>query len=118
MGQGVGDSQSALEADLQPPGAQNEMSDVVQSQKDSHHCHRVTAKPERGECNERAKGQPACPDEPVADTAKRTTESGPESFYHRRRNAIQLRARQRSHGNACEIGMGVEVPCVSAERFL
>src|SRR4051794_7079749 len=93
------------------------MPDVVDRQKNSDDQKGSRAEPERTECDERAKRQPARPYQSIANTPKRSAKSGAKALDHRCGNAVELRPRESTNGDSREIRMSVEILRVPAERF-
>src|SRR4029079_11909134 len=117
MPQRVGHSQSLLETDAKAPHPEREVSEIVQHEKDSHDSQRSCVEPERAECHERAQWKPARPHETIANAAERSTQCRPKTVDHGGRNSVQLRARERADGDACEIRVSIEVSRVTRQRF-
>ncbi len=93
------------------------MTRVVQPKEDSDHGAGSRSDAERGEGHQRAEGQPARPDKPVANAAQWPAQSRSEPLDQRWRDAVELRARQCTHSDAGEVRMSVEVTGVPTKRL-
>ena len=91
MSEGGRDTESVPPAGAEGPVAQPEMPQVVQHEKTEHDGQRGGAGAEQEQGHERTGRQPGGPDQPIADTAERSTEGGAEAFDALRRDLAIVR---------------------------